>query len=193
METRKISRAEMDERIARFGELASWTVQRNDRVPQEARDLIYARRLVTVAVPAGLAGPFNNPAAITGTDFSLTVAICPPGQGPGLHTHARTTETFTCLEGRFRVYWGDEGEDETVLERLDTISIPPGVVRGFQNVGDDEGMLQVLITGGVHDMNDIALVPALARQLEEFGPDVLSELEQTGLRFDAGVEGARDG
>jgi quercetin dioxygenase-like cupin family protein len=192
MKTRKTSRAEMDERIARFDELTSWAVQRNDRVPQAARDLIYARRLVTVAVPQGLEGPFNNPAAISGTDFSLTLAICPPGQGPGLHTHAKTTETFTCLEGRFRVYWGDEGEDEAILERLDTISIPPGVVRGFQNVGSEDGVLQVLITGGVHDMNDIALVPALARQLEEFGPDVLTEIEKTGLRFDAGVASDRD-
>jgi quercetin dioxygenase-like cupin family protein len=192
MKTRNISRAEMDERIARFGELTTWAVQRNERVPQAARDLIYARRLVAVAVPGAVEGPFNNPAAISGTDFSLTVAVCPPGQGPGLHTHEKTTETFTCLTGRFRVYWGDEGEEDTVLERLDTISIPPGVVRGFQNVGDDEGMLQVLITGGVHDMNDIALVPALARQLEQFGPDVLSEIEQTGLRFDAGVESDRE-
>lgn len=53
-------------------------------------------------------------------------------------------------------WWGDEGEHETVLERLDTVSVPPGVCRGFTNVGDRDGILQVLITGGIHNMDDIA-------------------------------------
>jgi hypothetical protein len=86
------------------------------------------------------------------------------------------------------VYWGDEGEDEVILDRYDTVSVPPSVTRGFQNVGEDEGMLQVLITGGVSDMNDIALRPSVAQELEAISPGVLEILSETGLRFDAGVE-----
>jgi quercetin dioxygenase-like cupin family protein len=191
MKTLSMSQEEMNARIARFAELQSWRVQSDNRIPQEARDLIYARRLVTVAVPEGLQGPFANAAAIRGTDFSMTIAICPPGQGPGLHTHAKTTETFTCLSGRFRVYWGDHGEHDTILEELDTISVPPRVVRGFENAGETEGYLQVLITGGVHDMNDIALRPSLATQLKAYGPEVLEEVSRTGIRFDAGLDEER--
>jgi mannose-6-phosphate isomerase-like protein (cupin superfamily) len=178
----------MEARTARFEALESWTVQTDGRVPLEARDLIYARRLLNVAMPEGVQGPFANPASIVGTDFTLAIAICPPGQGPGLHAHHKTTETFTCLQGRFRVYWGDEGEHQVILDRYDTVSVPPSVTRGFQNVGDDEGMLQVLITGGVSDMNDIALRPSVAQELEALSPGVLEILSETGLRFDAGVE-----
>jgi hypothetical protein len=34
--------------------------------------------------------------------------------------------------------------------------VPPGFVRGFQNVSDDVARLLILVTGGVSDMNDIA-------------------------------------
>lgn len=171
-------------RIGRFDELKSWTVQTNDALPQEARDLIYARRLVTVAAPAGVQGPFRNPAVITVDNFSLTFAVCPPGQGPGLHTHLRTTETFTCVRGRFRVYWGENGEHETMLDELDTVSVPPGITRGFQNVGEADGILQVLITGGVHDMDDIAIPPSVVQALKAFGPEVFEEVVKTGVHFE---------
>ena len=66
--------------------------------------------------------------------------------------------------------------------------MPPGVVRGFQNVSDETAHLLILITGGVSDMNDIAMTPEYKEKLAAFGPDVVPELEKTGLRFDAGVE-----
>ena len=33
----------------------------------------------------------------------MTLAVCPPGQGPGLHNHVKTYETFTVLKTRFEV------------------------------------------------------------------------------------------
>ena len=121
-------------------------------------------------------------------DFTFHVAECPPGQGPGLHAHHATTETFFCLDGRFRIFWGDHGEHEVTLDQWDTVSVPPGVVRGFRNVSDDVAHLLILVTGGVSDMNDIAMTPEYREKLSAFGPQVLPELEKTGLRFDAGVE-----
>lgn len=175
---------DLSNRTARFAELSQWTVQTDDVVPQEVRDLIYARKLVTAAAPEGVQGPFRNPAVVTVDDFSLTFAVCPPGQGPGLHSHLRTTETFVCLKGRFRVYWGESGEHETVLDELDLISIPPGVIRGFQNVGDGEGILQVLITGGVHDMNDIWMPRSVVEAIKAHGEDVFAEVAKAGVHFD---------
>ena len=106
-----------------------------------------------------------------------------PGQGPTLHSHVRTRETFTCLTGRFRVYWGLEGEDEAILEPFDTVSIPAGTYRGFTNIGDEDAYMLVLITGGVHDMGDIVFPASTAAQLAAFGPDVVREFEAFGLRF----------
>ena len=85
------------------------------------------------------------------------------------------------------MYWGDEGEHGTVLKRFDTVSVPPGVCRGFTNVGDRDGILQVLITGGIHNMDDIAFRPAMAEALAEFGPEVLETFEGVGFKFDAGA------
>ncbi|ADB51229.1 cupin domain-containing protein [Conexibacter woesei] len=182
MDPAAVTREQMEStRVARFAALDAWTIQDDPIVPQEARDIFLARRLRTVATPAGLEGPFANPSPITDVEgFSLNIAICPPGQGPGLHRHRQTTETFTCLRGRFRVYYGEHGEHETFLDELDTISIPPGVMRGFQNVGDADGHLQVLITGDVRDMNDITLAPSVLEAIAAFGPEVAAAVEATG-------------
>jgi len=100
----------------------------------------------------------------------------------------RRPRPFFCLDGRFRVYWGEQGGHEAILERWDTISVPPGVVRGFQNVGEEEAHVLILVAGGVSDTNDAAMTPEDREKLSAFGPQVLSELEKTGLRFDAGVD-----
>jgi quercetin dioxygenase-like cupin family protein len=188
MKTVEASPDEMATRTARFAKLGLWDIQHNPKLPEAARDLVYARKLLAITSPREAEGPLANSAPIRDVDFTLHIAECPPGQGPGLHAHHATTETFLCLEGRFRIYWGDQGENETILERWDTVSVPPGVVRGFQNVSDETAHLLILITGGVSDMNDIAMTPEYKEKLAAFGPDVIAELEQTGLRFDAGVE-----
>ncbi|MCZ6453181.1 MAG: hypothetical protein O6909_02965, partial [Alphaproteobacteria bacterium] len=69
---------------------------------------------------------------------------------------------------------------------LDTISVPPGVCRAFRNISDEEGVLQVLITGGVHDMGDIDFPAAIADRLETFGDGVLQQFEDRGFTFTAG-------
>lgn len=187
MKTVQATPEQMAARTARFTQLEPWQVQHNPKLPEEARDLVYARRLLAITSPREAEGPLANSAPIRDVEFTLTIAECPPGQGPGLHAHHATTETFLCLDGRFRIYWGDEGEHETTLERWDTVSVPPGVVRGFQNVGEETAHLLILVTGGVSDMNDIAMTPAYREQLAAIGPEVVGELERTGLRFDAGV------
>ena len=55
------------------------------------------------------------------------------------------------------------------LGLLDTISVPPGVCRAFRNISDEEGILQVVISGGVHDMSDIDFPEAIGDRLGEFG------------------------
>jgi quercetin dioxygenase-like cupin family protein len=114
--------------------------------------------------------------------------VCPPGQGPGLHSHRQTYETFTVLQGEFEVSWNDAGDESARLRRFDTISFPPGVCRAFRNVGSGEGILQVIITGGVHDMTDIAFSPTAKREIEAVRTGLAAEFEKVGFTFNAGVE-----
>lgn len=168
--------------VARYRDLRVPQHLASDRVPLEAMDLLFARRLLPVVSPEGMAGPLAGAAPIRIGDFTMLIAECPPGQGPCLHAHHRTTETFTCLAGRFRVVSGPHGEEHAILEPLDTVTFPPGTWRGFQNVGDEDARLQVVITGGLHDMDDITFSPDAAEQLAALGPDVLAYYEGMGLR-----------
>ena len=183
--SRHISVEEMNRRVSRFDQLKPLPVQVANRVPQAARDVVYARELLSVI---GLEGtsktPINAAAPIIGAaGMTMTLARCPAGQGPGLHNHKDTFETFTVLEGRFEVRWNDEGQDRLELERFDTISIPPGVYRSFRNIGDTEGLLQVIITGGVHDMNDIAFSAQAAQQIDAVSAEARAVFEDLGFRF----------
>ena len=189
MKTIHVSGAQMAARIARFGELKPLPVQNNPDVPLAAADMIYARKLYSViGLEGGAATPINAGAPITGAGgMTMVVAACPPGQGPSLHSHKMTFETFTVLQGRFEVTWNDQGENRIELDRFDTVSVPPGVQRAFRNIGDGEGLLQVIITGGVHDMSDIAFAPAVAERIAAIKPEALAAFERTGMRFDAGV------
>lgn len=179
---------EMQSRVSRFGDLKPLPVQSAHDVPQAARDVVYARELLSVI---GLDGhrktAINTAAPIVGAGgMTMTIARCPPGQGPGLHIHKDTYETFTVLEGRFEVFWNEGGEQSMVLERFDTISLPPQVYRAFRNVGSADGLLQVIITGGVHDMNDIAFASQEAERLDAIAPQARQTFEALGFRFQGG-------
>ena len=173
----------MKGRIARFKELEPLPIQQS-AIPQAARDVIYSRKLLSVIGLEKEKTPINAGAPIRGAaGMTMTLAVCPPGQGPGLHNHVQTYETFTVLKGRFEVSWGERGEERVVLEAFDTISVPPGVCRAFRNVGEEEGILQVLITGGVHDMADIAFTEDARAKIEAVGRGLSKEFEKIGFRF----------
>ncbi len=186
MKTITLSAQDMGKRIARYRELKPLPVQQSD-IPLAARDVVYSRKLLSVIGLEDAQTPINAGAPIRGAaGMTMTLAVCPPGQGPGLHAHRRTYETFTVLKGRFEVTWNDDGSQRAVLELYDTVSFPPGVCRAFRNVGDEEGILQVLITGGVHDMNDIDFAEDAKRRIEAVGPGLAREFEKAGFSFTAG-------
>ena len=101
MKTLRISKREMAARISRF---------------QDLKPL--------AATPINAGAPIRGAAGMT-----MALAVCPPGQGPGLHAHRETYETFTVLKGEFEVRWNDDGGEREVLRPFDTISFPPGVCR----------------------------------------------------------------
>ncbi|HEY5900211.1 MAG TPA: cupin domain-containing protein [Burkholderiales bacterium] len=186
MKTVRISAAEMQKRIARYRELKPLPIQQSD-IPQPARDVVYARKLLSVIGLEGAQTPINAEAPIHGAaGMTMTLAVCPPGQGPGLHAHRQTYETFTVLKGRFEVRWNDDGSERAELGLFDTVSFPPGVCRSFRNIGSEEGILQVIITGGVHDMTDIDFSENAKREIEKVGAGLSTHFEKAGFTFTAG-------
>jgi len=191
MKTMSMTPGEIEARIARFEKLVPMKAQREEKAPVEAKDVVWSRKLMPViALESKERTPINDGGApiVGAAGMTITMAVCPPGQGPSLHAHRKTYETFTVLQGEFEFSFGDKGEQTVVLSRFDTVSVPPAVCRAFRNVSDEDGILQVIITGGVHDMNDIDVVPEAAQQLEKLAPEFLAKLKASGLSFTAGAE-----
>ena len=187
MKTIRMSSEQMQKRIARFKMLSPLPIQQTD-IPLAARDVVYSRKLLSVIGLESKANtPINAEAPIIGAaGMTMTLALCPPGQGPGLHSHRQTYETFTVMKGRFEVRWNDDGSGAAILELYDTVSFPPGVCRAFRNVGEEEGILQVIITGGVHDMTDIDFSEKAKQEIEAVRPGLSAEFEKAGFTFTAG-------
>ena len=167
MKTKHISVEEMDKRISKFRKLKPLSIQQDANIPIEGRDVVYARQLLSVIGLDPTEGntPINSGAPIIGAG--------------GI--------TFTVLDGQFEISWNDDGSDTIILEKFDTISVPPGVCRSFKNSGKTDGLLQVIISGGVHDMNDIAFTPAAADKINSVEPGLVDKFTQVGFKFNAGI------
>ena len=192
MKTITVSPEEMESRIARFGQITpqSNSYSEADGIPKEAYEMLTAKTLYLLMSPEEQGGPMaQQPAVSTNDKMSVIIAECPPGDRPLLHAHHKTNETFFCLDGRFRIRWGDEGENETYLDQFDMIAVPPGVVRDFTNVSAQTAHLLVWITGqSEDDFNDIEMPPIEAERLKEkFGQEILEKFQRIGVSFNAGV------
>ena len=114
MKTLKLTKTYMDKRVSRFLELEPLPIQIDKTVPQAGKDIVYARQLLSVIGldPSEGKTPINSGAPITGAGgITISLAKCPIGQGPGLHNHLATYETFTVLEGEFLIKWNGEFDD----------------------------------------------------------------------------------
>ena len=79
--------------------------------------------------------------------FNIGAAGQPPKCRNSLHSH-RTAEVFFVLSGRWRFFWGRWGDaGEVTLEPGDIFNIPTGIFRGFENIGNDYGMIMAILGG----------------------------------------------
>ena len=162
----QISKEKMLERVARFKELEpSRQAFVDSRIPGH-------ERLIFNVIGRGVTEDTSlNPAITDARDFNLTLVHAAPGKGAALHSHP-TVEVFIPLSGEWAIYWGDNGETEIVLGQWDTISVPPGVLRGFRNAGNQDGYLMAILGGS--DAGRVA-----------WASSVLEKARQTGLELDA--------
>jgi len=182
---------ELDARISRFDELKPMsTAEDLGWVGQEAMDVVYARKLMPVVLE-DTKNPFGNDAPIIGAAGStMFVSIMPPGQGPCLHSHNSTFETFIVLEGTIEYYIGDPVKHTRVLNKWDALSCPPRVYRGFKNVGDANAVQLTVITGIVEGADDVSLPDSIAQQVVKDHGEKVAEAFQTVFSFDPPRPGA---
>lgn len=125
--------AEMEERVARFRQLRPTADYIDSAIPGCER--------TTLRVLGQQPG-----APLAAEGFHMSIVHCEPGKSAPLHNHL-TQEVFLVLTGRWEVFWGPRGDRKLLLEQWDTVSIPPGVSRGFRNVSDEPAYLLGMASG----------------------------------------------
>ena len=180
---------QMKTRIARFRDLVSTKARhaQGKGIPAEVLEMITAKSTFNVMSPQNLGGQLSPNPPVLGGDagvFRLGFATCPPGNGPGLHVHWKTHETFIAMTGKWEIRWGDKGEERTVIEPFDLIAVPPGVTRQFINISDQDAHLMVIIQGQPGEFDDVGRVPETAQLIEKkFGKEMRDKLESLGWQF----------
>jgi uncharacterized RmlC-like cupin family protein len=193
MKTRTVTPQEFERCVARFDQVAP---QKHDAaaangIPVGASEMVAAKEIRYYMGPKGASTAVGGGAAPAVEGFpgmSAYMVACPPGNGPMLHAHMHTLESFLCVDGRFEVTYGDNGEHNIVLEPRDMVAVPPGVTRKFRNIADTPGHLFVMIQGDPNQMGDIQYTPAIGEELvRRFGPEAKAGFEKVGVQFMAGV------
>ncbi|MEM9394100.1 MAG: cupin domain-containing protein [Pseudomonadota bacterium] len=167
MEITDITIEEMQARVARYRDLrASKQAFVDTRIPE------YERDIYNVIGRGVTEDPDLTPEIGDARFFSITYVGADPGKGAALHAH-ETIEVFIPLSGRWAAYWGEDGDKEIEIEAFDVISFPPGVYRGFRNIGESHAMLMAII-GSKETTQDGGRV--------DWAPKVLEQSHATGLR-----------
>ncbi|MDC3073829.1 cupin domain-containing protein [Candidatus Pelagibacter sp.] len=104
--------------------------------------------------------------------FNLGAVSAMPRNGSGLHSHT-TAEVFIIFSGKWRFYWGNEGKYETILSAGDIISMPTNMFRGFENAGDQEGTMFVVLGGD--DPGIITWLPSVLEKAKKTGMALLND------------------
>lgn len=183
---------EMEKRVCRFNKLVPVKKQFEAKgIPAAAYEAVAADQTFVMMAPKGHLSATGEEPPIIGGDggdvVTYNIVTCPPGNGPLLHAHQFTHETFMALDGRFRIEWGDNGEHSLILEKFDMVAVPPRVVRRFVNISDHDAHLFVPIQGPSHAFRDVENRPDDRGMIEQrFGTSIVERLEEAGLRFNAG-------
>jgi quercetin dioxygenase-like cupin family protein len=162
------TREELERRVSRFSQLKQMTTATKDLawVPQEAIDIIFARKLMPVILD-DTKNPFGTEAPIFGAArTTMFISILPPGQGPCLHSHNDTFETFMVLEGRIEYHIGEPIAHYVTLDKWDVFSCPPRVYRGFRNVGTTDAVQLTVLTGLADGRDDVSMPHSIAERVE---------------------------
>ncbi|MCY4043984.1 MAG: hypothetical protein OXE99_02755, partial [Cellvibrionales bacterium] len=79
-------------------------------------------------------------------NFHFGAAAQPAGIKNSLHAH-NSSEIFIVYQGQFRIYWGNQGQHEIILNPCDILAVPPNLFRGFEVVSECDGFAFVILGG----------------------------------------------
>ena len=158
----------MFERIAKFSELTPSTLPF-----VEGRLEGHKERKNYSIVGPGVAEDSEQSVKISQAHgYNLGAVSANPKNGSGLHSHT-TAEVFLIYSGKWRFYWGQDGKNEIILGKGDIISMPTNMFRGFENAGEDEGLIFVVL--GNDDPGIITWVPKVLINAKETGLALLDD------------------
>jgi quercetin dioxygenase-like cupin family protein len=175
------------QRVARYSQLVPYKDAMNatNGIPPEAMLMMSPDKVMPIMSPLGWEGRSKVAPVKGAPGLTITLAECPPGDSAGLHKHTASVENFFCVQSRFEIIWGDQGQHSTVLEPLDFVSIPAGVYRDFKNVGNELGRLLVMIQPEPGDRQDAVYHAASTGDeiVKRWGPATLQAMAGIGIRF----------
>ena len=158
----------MIERIAKFNELIPSTLPF-----VEGRLEGHKERKNYSIVGPGVAEDSEQSVKISKAHgYNLGAVSANPKNGSGLHSHT-TAEVFLIYSGKWRFYWGVDGKNEIILGKGDIISMPTNMFRGFENAGDEEGLIFVVL--GNDDPGIITWIPKVLINAKETGLALLDD------------------
>jgi quercetin dioxygenase-like cupin family protein len=164
---------ELDARIGRFDELRPMSTASDlEWVPTEAWEIFFAQKIMAVVLE-DTKSPFGNDSPIVGAaGATMFISVMPPGQGPCLHSHNNTFETFMVLQGSIEYRVGDPVVHKRTLNKWDVFSCPPGVYREFRNVGDETAVQLTMLTGP-KERDDVTIPDSVRERVaNQFGDNV---------------------
>ena len=102
---------------------------------------------------------FHQTSRDTGGEYVLIEAAVAPGGGVASHVHPYQTEEFEILSGsvEFR-----KGRDKLVAEEGDSITVEPGTIHRFKNVGSDEARFTTKVSPALEFESFLETMFALA-------------------------------
>ena len=158
----------MIERIAKFNELTPSTLPFVEGRLEGHRE----RKNYSIVGP-GVAEDSEQSVKISKAHgYNLGAVSANPKNGSGLHSHT-TAEVFLIYSGKWRFYWGVDGKNEIILDKGDIISMPTNMFRGFENAGDEEGLIFVVL--GNDDPGIITWIPKVLISAKETGLALLDD------------------
>lgn len=163
----EMSQDEMRERIAVF----------QDQTPNQQLMITqgipgYQRDIYSIIGRGVSEDAKTQPAIEDSSGFNIAYVGAEPGNGSAMHTHPEV-EVFIPFSGQWAIYWNEgDAAEEVVIGPMDCISVPPGVMRSFRNVGSEYGHLMAII-GGTENA-------AVGRP-----QDVIDRAAAAGLKLDA--------
>ena len=174
-------------KIARLAEMKSTkrALSAGNGVPPEAYEMLAAKEIFLMMAPAGNVRKNSKPAIEGVPGLEVSIVRCPPGNGPGLHNHRMTNESFMCLTGEWEISWGENGEHTTTIKPFDLAAVPPGIFRAFKNVSSEPAYLLAFVQGAKeHVMGDISYARSLGDKIvQKYGSEVEQGLKEIGITF----------